>query len=311
MSIKIGKWEIAPQSGNAGTHQIGHKLTERHTGRNRYQKMVRAVISNPSANKEDIEVLEIAGITPFLRLNVSQTEIAYNVTTAAINGVSNAEKFKVASTDSSVTLVANTGYTVAGNEGTFTTGFGEMAEGNIAIKVSFSANNTTSSRTIPVEVSYWDGTEWFVAGTYNIIQSSSDADVSFNITPSTLPQFTKDGGTQDVSITSNVSYAIEVQGDTDTSWVTLSRVNGSASTEPLTINVAKQAVGASERELSIVFKNTLTNSVIGTLDISQAEGEEYAISWAEKTMVFTNDDVGIIKTNTLTANAEWQIEENI
>lgn len=311
MSIKIGKWEIAPQSGSAGTHQIGHKLTERHTGRNRYQKLIRASISDPKADVSAIETLEIAGLTPFLTLNTSQTEIAYNVTNVTINGTSNAAKFRVSSSGKAITLVTNSGYTVSGNEGTFTSGFGEMTEGNIAIKVQFTSNSTTSSVTIPVKVEYYDGSTWNVAGTHNIIQSSSDADVSFTITPSTLSQFTKVGGKQTVSITSNIAYSIEVQGDTDTSWVTLSRQSGTASTQSLDITASAQAVGASERELSIKFKSTVTNSVIGTLEVSQDKGDDFAISWAQDTLTFTNDDINTIKNNTLTANSDWYLEENI
>ena len=310
-SLKIGKWEISPQSGTAGTHTIGHKLTEKHTGRNKYQKLIRASISNPAANKEAIETLEIAGLTPFLTLNTSQTEIAYNVTTVTINGVSNAAKFRVSSSGKAITLVTNSGYTVSGSEGTFTSGFGEMAEGSIAIKVQFTSNSTTSSVTIPVKVEYYDGSSWKTSGTHNIIQSSSDADVSFTITPSTLSQFTKAGGKQTVSITSNIAYSIEVQGDTDTSWITLSRQSGTASTQTLDITASAQVVGASARELSIKFKSTVTNSVIGTLEVSQAKGDDFAISWANNTLTFTNDDINTIKNNTLTANSDWYLEENI
>lgn len=310
-SIKVGKWEVSPQSGVAGTHTIGHKLTEKHTGRNRYQKLIRASITNPAANKEAVETLEIAGLTPFLTLNTSQTEIAYNVTNVTINGVSNAAKFRVSSSGKAITLVTNSGYTVSGNEGTFTSGFGEMAEGNIAIKVQFAANNTTSAVTIPVKVEYYDGSAWKVAGTHNVIQSSSDADVTFTITPSTLSQFTKDGGKQTVTISSNIAYAIELQGDTDTSWVTLSRQSGTASTQSLDITASAQVVGASARELNIKFKNTVTSSVIGTLEVSQAKGEDFAISWANDTLTFTNDDINTIKNNTLTANSDWYLEENI
>lgn len=310
-SIKVGKWEVSPQSGAAGTHTIGHKLTEKHTGRNRYQKLIRASITNPAANKEAVETLEIAGLTPFLTLNTSQTEIAYNVTNVTINGVSNAAKFRVSSSGKAITLVTNSGYTVSSNEGTFTSGFGEMAEGNIAIKVQFAANNTTSAVTIPVKVEYYDGSAWKVAGTHNVIQSSSDADVTFTITPSTLSQFTKDGGKQTVTISSNIAYAIELQGDTDTSWVTLSRQSGTASTQSLDITASAQVVGASARELNIKFKNTVTSSVIGTLEVSQAKGEDFAISWANDTLTFTNDDINTIKNNTLTANSDWYLEENI
>ena len=310
-SLKIGKWEVSPQSGVAGTHTIGHKLTEKHTGRNKYQKLIRASISNPAANTEAVETLEIAGLTPFLTLNTSQTEIAYNVTTVTINGVSNASKFRVSSSGKAITLVTNSGYTVSGSEGTFTSGFGEMAEGSIAIKVQFTSNSTTSSVTIPVKVEYYDGSTWKVSGTHNIIQSSSDADVSFTITPSTLSQFTKAGGKQTVSIASNIAYSIEIQGDTDTSWITLSRQSGTASTQTLDITAAAQVVGASARELSIKFKSTVTSSVIGTLEVTQAKGDDFAISWANDTLTFTNDDINTIKNNTLTANSDWYLEENI
>lgn len=310
-SLKIGKFEVSPQTGGAGSTIIGHKLTEKHTGRNKYQKLIRASISDPAANASAIETLEIGGLAPFLTLNTSQTEIAYNVTNAVINGVSNAAKFRVSSSGKTITLVANTGYTVSGNEGTFTGGFGEMAEGSISIKVQFEANNGTSSVTIPVKVEYYNGSSWAVGGTHNVIQSSSDADVTFVITPSTLNQFAKEGGKQTVSIQSNIAYSIELQGDTETSWVTLSRQSGTATTQSLDITAAAQAVGASARSLSIKFKNNVTASVIGTIEVSQAKGEDFAISWDKDTITFTNDDVNQIKNNTLTANASWYLEENI
>lgn len=310
-NLKIGKFEISPQSGEAGSIQVGHKLTEKHTGRNKYQKLIRASISNPAANASAIETLEIVGLAPFLTLNTSQTEIAYNVTTVTINGVSNASKFKVSSTGKAITLVTNTGYTVSNNEGTFTSGFGEMAEGNISIKVQFVANNTNATIDIPVIVEYYDGSTWKVGGTHTIYQSSSDADVTFVITPSTLTQFSKAGGKQTVSINSNIAYSIEVQGDTETNWVTLSRQSGNSGTANLDITAAAQVVGASARELSIKFKNNVTGSVIGTLEVSQAKGDDFAISWESDTLTFTNDDVNNIKTNTLTANSSWYLEENI
>lgn len=310
-NLKIGKFEISPQSGEAGSIQVGHKLTEKHTGRNKYQKLIRASLSNPAANVSAIETLEIVGLAPFLTLNTSQTEIAYNVTNATINGISNASKFRVSSSGKGITLVTNTGYTVSSNEGTFTSGFGEMAEGNISIKVQFTANNTNSTVNIPVTVEYYDGSTWKVGGTHTIYQSSSDADVTFVITPSTLTQFSKAGGKQTVSINSNIAYSIELQGDTETTWVTLSRQSGNSGTANLDITAAAQVVGASARELSIKFKNNVTGSVIGTLEVSQAKGDDFAISWESDTLTFTNDDVNNIKTNTLTANSSWYLEENI
>lgn len=311
MSIKIGKWEVSPQSGSAGTFDIGHKLTERHTGRSKYEKMIRASFTDPNAVETAVEILQISGLAPYLSLNTSQTEIAYNVTNVVINGMSNAAKFRVSSTGKAITLVTNSGYTVSGNEGTFSSGFGELAEGAISIKVQFSSNNTTGAVTIPVLVEYWDGSTWKTGGTHNIIQSSSDADVSFIINPSVLEEYPYAGGEKSVTITSNVAYSIEVQGDTETSWVTISRNSGTATTEALKITVAAQAVGAPARSVSIKFKSSVTSSVVGTLAVNQAAGEAFAISWAQDTLTFTNDDVNTIKTNKLTANAPWNLEENI
>ena len=63
--------------------------------------------------------------------------------------------------------------------------------------------------------------------------------------------------------------------------------------------------------MSIKFKNNITNSVIKTIEVSQAKGEDFAISWAQDTLTFTNDDAETVKTNNLTANSAWQIEEKI
>ena len=310
-TIKIGKWDISPQSGSAGSTSIGHKLTERHTGRQKYQKMVRASISNAEANAEAIEILEIAGIAPFLTLNTSQTDVAYNVTTATINGTSNAEKFRVSSSGKAITLVSNTGYTTSSNVGIFTSGFGEQASGAVAIKVQFASNNTQSSVTIPVKVEYYNGSSWVVAGTYNIVQSSADAGVTFNVSPSSLSTYPAEGSKQRVTIESSIAYAIELQGDVEIDWVTLSRTSGTAGTATLDISVSAQSVGAPQRQLTINFRNTVTNSVITTLGVVQSKGDDFAISWANDTLTFTNDDVNLIKTNTLTANADWYIEEKI
>lgn len=310
-NLKIGKFEVSPQSGEAGKVAVGHKLTEKHTGRNKYQKLIRANITNPSANKSTIETLEISGLAPFLRLNTSQTNIAYNVTNVTVNGVSNAAKFRISSTGKAITLVTNTGYTVSGNEGVFTGGFGEQNEGDISIKIQFEANNSTENITIPVLVEYYDGSTWSSGGTHNIIQSTADADVTFVITPSALTEFPKDGGNQIVSIQSNIAYSIELQGDTETSWITLSRQSGIAGNESLTITAAAQAVGASARNLVVNFRNNVTGSVIKTMEVTQAKGDDFAIAWENDTLTFTNDDVGTIKTNNLTANAPWYLEENI
>ena len=323
MSIKIGRWEIAPQSGAAGTHAIGHKMTEKHTGRKKYQKLVRATFVNASANKEAVETLEVGGAPVSFLLDEREIEVAYNTTSVVINCTTNAEKIRLkAPVDTDVVLLNNTGYTVE-QDGSyyiakFTSGFGEQVEGTVGIKVGFDANKTTSSRDILIQIQAYDelgeGSGFSDdAAKYliRIVQSSSDTDVTFTVEPSTLEDFAKEGGSQEVTISSNVPYSMQLQGSSETAWVTLSRESGTATTEALTITAAPQAVGSPAREVSIKFKSNITNSVIGTLIIKQAAGEDYAISWEQSTLVFTNSDVNTIKINNLTANADWYIEENL
>lgn len=308
-TLKIGKFEVSPQSGPAGTNEIGHKLTEKHTGRNKYQKMIRASMNGSDANA--VEILEINGIAPFLTLNTSNTEITYDVTTVTINGTSNAIKFRISSTGKSITLVSNTGYTVNNNEGTFTSGFGETSAGPISIKVQFTTNTTSSNITIPVKVEFWNGSTWVVSGTHNIIQSSADASIVFNTNPSSIPIFTANGGVQDININTNINYSVELQGDIETTWVTLSSNSGTSGASTLTVTVAPQVVGAAYRTLSILFKSIITGTTVKVLVVEQSAGADYSISWELNNIVFTNDEVGIIKTNTLTSNADWYLEENI
>lgn len=312
-SIRIGKWEISPQSGTSGTNiKIGHRLVERHTGRKKYQKLVKAIFSKSSVDKESVETLEIPGLEPFLTLNTVESEVTHNVTWVVINGVSNASKFRVSSLGKDIQLDTNTGYTVAeGNEGIFANGFGELSEGKISIKVKFTPNIFSQIEVIPIKVEHYDGSNWVQSGIYTVIQHSSDTGVSFAINPPTLPNFPSSGGTNQVEIDSNVEYSIELQGDIETSWVSLSRITGKPGKESLQITVLPQETGQPLRQLTIKFKSTFTGSVVGILEVRQEEGEAYSIAWRDSIMVFTNEDIGLIKTNELTANGDWYIEEKV
>jgi hypothetical protein len=239
--------------------------------------------------------------------------VAYNATEKIIDGVSNAEKFRVSTTASgkSLALKSNTGYTVSGLVGTFSTGFGLTAQGDVAILIGFSANVTAAAVSIPVLVEYWNGEEWKQAGTFTITQATSDSSVLFAIDPSTLATFVKAGEKKTVSVQSNIGYTIEKQGSSDVAWATLSRSTGSAGTADLDITASAQAVGSSIRNMNIIFKSAVTSSVIGQLSISQAAGDAFAISWANSSISFVNSEVGTVKNNTLTSNAGWQIEEAV
>ena len=269
-------------------------------------KQLRANAGTESA----IATYEVEGKPVFLTLDTDMTEITYNTVQAIINGVSNAEKFRISTVDGkNILLKANTGYTVNQNEGVFTDGFGVLSSGAFAILVEFSANQTSTIVEYPVSIEMWNGNEWINAGVFKIKQSSSDASVNFVITPNTLPQIIKTGETKSISIESNIGFNITKQGGNDTSWVTLDKSIGDTGTTEINITVANQSIGSAERNLTLVFKNTVSNSVIGQLMITQEAGEAYLVNWEHDTVSFENSELNTIKNNNLTANADWYLEE--
>lgn len=305
-TLKLGKFEVAQQSGQAGVQVIGVKYVEQHTGRSKYMKQLRANAGTANA----VATYEVSGKPSFLTLDTDMTEIAYNIVQATINGISNAEKFRVSTQEGkTVTLKANTGYTVNANEGVFADGFGTQNQGAVAILVEFAVNSAQATISYPVSVETWNGTQWVVAGTFTIKQSSSDADVNFSITPDVLPAFSKVGETRKINVESNIGYNITKQGGSDTSWISLDKTTGNAGTTEINVTAAAQAVGSSERNLSVVFKNQVSNSVIGTLVITQSAGDIYSVSWESDTVAFENNELNAIKNNNLTANAGWYLEE--
>lgn len=304
--LKLGKFEVAQQSGTAGVQVIGVKYIEQHTGRSKYMKQLRANAGTAQA----VATYEIDGKPSFLTLDTDMAEIAYNVVQATINGISNAEKFRVKTVEGkTITLKSNSGYTVNANEGVFTEGFGMQNQGAVAVIVEITTNSTNATIEYPVTVDIWNGSEWMAAGTFTIKQSSSDAEVNFTITPETLSNFSKEGEVKSITVESNIGFNITKQGGSDTSWVTLDKSNANAGTTEIAITTKAQAVGSAERNLNLVFKNQVSNSVIGTLTITQAAGDTYAVSWEYNTVTFTNSELNTIKNNNLTANAGWYLEE--
>jgi hypothetical protein len=312
-NIIIGKFEVGPQSGGAGSNAISHRLLNANTGRGVYQKQIRASITNSGASANAIETLTLEAKAPFLDLDDDAADVSYAVIEAIFSAETNAEKFRISSTATSknVTLKANTGYSVSANVGIFTASeFGIAAQENVSIKVGFTSNATAGDVTIPILVEYWDGSSWQTGGTFTITQATQDSTVEFSVTPATLDTFIRAGEMKSVSVICNVDYTIEKQGGVDTSWLTLSAAAGQAEIIlPLNLTAAAQAVGAAQRSLNVVFKSLLTNSTIGTLTVTQEAGEAYAIAWQDATLSFLNSEVNQIKTNTLTCNANYALEE--
>lgn len=312
MAIKIGKWEIAPQSGAAGTHSIAHKQISTYTGREKYTKIVRATIVENESTYVD-EVLEINAKDHFLNIvGNSYVEVAYNTTEVIIPINTNTFKFKIEPTVLEVELSSYGLYTASDNTGTFSTHMGLESAFDASIKVTFPINAEAGVLTRIFDIYMWVRTAFVKVGEFRIHQSSSDQDAGFIIAPPVLTPFNGNAASpQTVSITSNVPYTIRKESLGDPTWVSISRDTGDAGTADLTISVNDQKVGASARDVTLKFISNITNSVLATLNVHQLAGIPYSISWEQETLTFEPDDINVTKTNKLTANAGWQIEEKI
>lgn len=306
--LKIGKFEVAQQSGTAGTIENGIKYAIEHTGRAVYQKQARGICGVGDTAATAILTLTIAARAPFMTLLSNSLDVAWDTVEAAVRATTNAEKFRVTSSGKAITLKSSSIYTVNGNVGTFTNGLGLDSQHSFDVTVQFATNVTANNVAIPVLIEYYDGTAWKSAGTFTITQSSADADFVITSDPATLQRFANAGGTQTLAITSNKAYTIEKQGS-DTAWFSIGRTTGTAGTADLKVTVVANPVAAAARTGTIIFKNPISGSTVLSIAVSQAAGDAYAISFNPTTIAFQNNELNKIKNTELTANASWQIEE--
>lgn len=242
-ALKIGKFEVAQQSGTAGTIENGIKYAIEHTGRAVYQKQARGTCGVGDTAATAILTLTIAARAPFMMLLSNSLDVAWDTVEAAVRATTNAEKFRVTSSGKAITLKSSSIYTVNDNEGTFTNGLGLDSQHSFDITVQFVTNVTADNVVIPVLIEYYDGTAWKPAGTFTIKQSSADADFVITSDPATLQQFANTGGNQTLAITSNKAYTIEKQGS-DTAWFSIDRTTGTAGTADLKVTVVANPVAA-------------------------------------------------------------------
>lgn len=304
--LKIGKFEIAQQSGSAGTIQNGVKYAVEHTGRAPHQKQARGYCGTASQTLD----LSITGKAPFMTLASNSQDIAWDTTTATVTVTTNAEKFRVSSGGKTITLQSSAAYTVNGLIGTFSNNLGMDSQHDAVLAFGFGTNTTSGTVSIPILIEYYDGSTYKTAGTFTVNQSSADADFVITSNPATLNQFANTASSQTVAITSNKNYTIEKQGG-DISWFTISRTTGTPGTANLKVDVVAQAVAAPARSGSIIFKNPISGSTVLTLAVTQAAGVPYSITITPNTVTFANNELNVIKNVEIVANAAWQLEEVI
>lgn len=324
--LKAGKFTLSPQSGAAGTHSIVHKLNATHTGRNPYTRVIKASIKE-DPNVSTIETLTIAGAPYHITFPETSKQAAYNATTVVFTCTTNAYGIYIyPAEDEPDNLIAGIDSTEVYNvkqEGTSyrltmaDSSTGSQAEATFPIKIRLTQNSTTETRgySLRIDMIYEDGS---VIETDNlvltIIQDSSDSAFNAYFNPADHPTVSKAGETFTVDIFSNTSsYTV----DEDVSWIdafsTKPSGSGSSYTAQLTITVSSQKVAALAREGTIYLKSSITGSILASMLIKQEAGEAYNIKWGQTSLSFEPTDFSkaITKTNTLTANSNWDLTESV
>lgn len=324
--LKAGKFTLSPQSGAAGTHQITHKLNTLHTGRNPYTRTIKASIKE-DPNKYSIETLTISGAPLKITFTENEKHIAYDDTSVVFTCTTNAYALYIEhSEDAQPNFIegidASEVFT-SNKEGNayrlhmIDSNTGSQSEATFSIKFKLLQNTSTSSKNYNLKVYMLEEDETFIEDTVanlRIIQDSSDNSIQAYFDPSDWSEVSKNGETFLIDIFSN-STAYEVYEDV--AWIDISPSSptgdGDSYNAKLSITVSPQKVASLKREGTIYIKSTITGSILDSFIVSQEAGDPYNISWSTNSISFEPTDFskGTTKTNTLTANSNWDITEPV
>jgi len=314
----LGKFEVTPVSGIAGTTEVSAKLATANTGRAEYIKYAKHYMTNDTSKFASIS-LKATGKPAFMTLGETTKEVAYNILNSTFNvTATNAAKFKLVKVSGkTLTLAVNSGYTVSGLEGTFTGDPGNTAEFNFQIKVAVAANNTGAAVSAEYKVQYWNGTTYVDSGTIKLTQGSADAGLTITADPASLGSFSNAGQDKALAITSNFAYNIVENNGADVSWLrilnqakTSEITSGVSGTTNMFISVEAQEVAALARSTQINFVNPTSGTILLTLDVNQAAGVARSISLSVSTLSFAQNELNVVKNFNVIANDIWYSEES-
>lgn len=327
--LKAGKFTLSSQSGAAGTHDIVHKLNATHTGRNPYTRVIKASIKE-DPNVSTIETLTIAGAPYHITFTETSKQVAYNATSVVFTCTTNAyglliEPFEEGSDDlvnhiagidsTEIYNVSKDGHSyklIVADPNT-----GSQAEATFSIQIRLAQNNTSNPKVYYLNVSMVNEDEEVLGIdpiTITISQDSSDSSFSAYFDPVDHPIVSKSGETFMVDIFSNTSSYTVYE---DVSWIETTTPSpsgsGSSYSAVITITVSPQKVAALSRTGTIYLKSSITGSILHSMIIEQEAGESYNIQWGQTALSFEPTDYskGTTKTNTLTANSNWDITESV
>lgn len=324
--LKAGKFTLSPQSGAAGTHSIVHKLNATHTGRNPYTRVIKASIKE-DPNTSTIETLTIAGAPYHITFTETSKQVAYNATSVIFTCTTNAFGINIYPVeDEPENLIAGIDSTEVYNVSQAGSLYrltmsdpstGSQAEATFPIKIRLTQNSTTKTKgySLRIDMLAEDGSTIETDNlVLSIIQDSSDSAFNAWFDPEDQPTVSKAGDTFTVDVFSNTSsYSVYE----DVSWIEITTTSpsgsGSSYTARLTITVSPQKVAALAREGTIYLKSSITGSILASMIIQQEAGEDYNIQWGQTSLSFEPTDYSkaTTKTNTLTANSNWDITEGV
>lgn len=310
--LRIGKFLINPQSGPAGEHQIVHKIDQNnlHTGRSVYEKVVKAYITS---SKYAIENLLITGAPVSVKSNTNHEELGYNETIFTIPIVTNASGIEVTyenvPTAENIRLIKNDGYSIIGssnNIAEFPSGFGTQNEGSVNLKFSVNTNTSSSDYTYKIHLEpLSDVGDPGTVVTIDIIHQNADTAGEIQLETTSITHMGS-GETTTISLSNvNVPYVVQPNA----SWITTDKTAGNTTDTTIAVSTDAQVVGANARSGKVLFKSQYTGKILATLDVYQEAGEAYSISWSKSSLEFKYNET-TTKTNVLTSNAEWQLEED-
>ncbi|GEM_PF-304509 len=212
-------------------------------------------------------------------VNISQEGAAhtFNVTPTSASFTSSGGSI-------SLTITSNQSWT-ASTSATWLTLSNDSGSGDATLTVTAEANTSTSNRTEAIT---------FTAGgtSYRVSVTQEGAAPTFSVTP-TSAEFTADGGSKTLTITSNQTWTVS----SDVSWLTLSETSGTGNA---TLSITAETNNStSSRSGTVTFKAGGTSY---TVNISQ-EGAAPTFSVTPTSASFTSSGGSI--SLTVTSNQSW------
>lgn len=312
-----GKFEVAIQNGTAtgaSGRAIAHKLIGTHTGRHPFEKIARAYIKNDNTKFADerliVEGAPIMAESPTTVYNLAYDSSGFDV---AVN--TNAAKLSVQidAPDMNIQLADSSEYTKASSMTSTKvtptdTRFGIERTGTLNLSFATGQNNGSTALSGTIYIYTLDDDD--NSGdrepiVVQVSQASSDSGITITLSASIINHGNAEQ-TSSITVTSTGNYKIV----NTSSWVTITPNNTSypAGTQTLQIKTSAQAVAAPTRSYQLSFVNPISGSVLKTLEIKQAAGDAYSVSWAKESLTFKYN-ASVSQDNTLIANADWEINE--